>query len=83
MNDKEVLLTVYSRAECHLCEDMLDALKKWQDRFNFTVEIVDIDQDSSLTARYAARIPVLTAADVEICQYHLDVEALLHFFEVR
>ena len=73
-------LTVYSRAECHLCEEMLDGLMNWQKRFNFKVKIVDIDQDSSLTDRFATRIPVLAAGDIEICQYHIDENALLEFF---
>lgn len=81
MNNAESVLTIYSRPDCHLCEEMLEALQKWQSRFNFRVNIVDIDEDLSLTARFAARIPVLAAGDIEICGYHLDEKALLAFFE--
>ena len=81
MNDTELVLSIYTRAECHLCEEMLDALKSWQSRFNFKLKIVDIDQDSSLTDRFAARIPVLAAGDIEICQYRLDDNALMRFFK--
>lgn len=81
MNNTELVLTLYSRPECHLCEDMLNGLKSWQNRFDFKVEIVDIDQDTSLTDRFAARIPILTAADIEICQYYLDENALSRFFK--
>ncbi len=83
MNEYELVLSIYSRPECHLCDEMFEALKKWQNRFNFKVNIVDIDQDTSLTARFAARIPLLAVGDVEICEYHLDEEALLRFFERR
>lgn len=81
MNDTELVLSIYSRPECCLCEEMRDALKKWQSRFNFKVETIDIDQNSSLTAKFAARIPLLAAGDVEICEYHLDEDALFQFFE--
>lgn len=81
MNDTDFVFSLYSRPECHLCDEMFDALKKWQSRFNFSVNIIDIDQDSSLTARFAARIPLLAFGDVEICEYHLDEDALLQFFK--
>lgn len=81
MNEPELVLSIYSRSECHLCEEMLAALKKWHGRFNFKVKIIDIDQDPSLTTRFAARIPLLAVGDIKICEYHLDKKALLHFFE--
>jgi glutaredoxin-like protein DUF836 len=81
MNDGGLVFSIYSRPECHLCEEMFDALRKYQSRFDFTVQIIDIDQEPSLTARFAARIPLLAAGDVEICEYHFDEKALLHFIE--
>jgi thiol-disulfide isomerase/thioredoxin len=83
MNEPELVLSIYSRSECHLCEEMFDALKKWQRRFNFKVNIIDIDQDSSLTARFSTRIPLLTVGDTEICEYYLDEEALLTFLSIK
>lgn len=81
MNDSELVLSIYSRAECRLCEEMLNALKKWQSHFDFKVEIIDIDQNASLIVRFAARIPLLVAGDIEICEYYLDDDALFRFFE--
>ena len=60
---------------------MLDALKAWQNRFNFRVEMIDIDDDSALTQQYAARIPLLVDGDVEICHYHFDEHRLLNHFK--
>ncbi len=81
MNDEaELVFSIYSRPECHLCDEMLEALKQWQHRFNFKINIIDIDQDLALTERFAARIPLLAVADTEICEYHLDEKALLKFF---
>lgn len=81
MNDTGLVFTVYSRKECHLCGQMTDALKEWQDRFNFNVEIVDIDQDPALIERFAARIPLLALGDTEICEYFLDDKALFSAIE--
>lgn len=60
---------------------MAEGLKAWQNRFNFKVKMVDIDQDPALTERFSARIPLLAAGDIEICQYHLDEQALSSYFE--
>lgn len=38
------------------------------------VQVVDISADRGLKRRYGSRIPVLTGADEELCQYHLDRE---------
>lgn len=81
MNKDKPILSVYSRPGCHLCEDMVDALISWQERYNFDISIVDIDEDPGLIRRYAGRIPVLASNEVEICQYHIDEAALLAFFQ--
>jgi glutaredoxin-like protein DUF836 len=81
MNDSKLILSLYSRPDCHLCEEMLDGLAKWQSIYNFEIAIIDIDQDPSLLDRFAARIPLLAADDIEICQYHFDEKAFLQYFE--
>jgi hypothetical protein len=52
-------------------------------RFNFKVKMIDIDRDPALTERFSARISLLAAGDIEICQYHLDDEALSSYFESK
>lgn len=81
MSKGNLILSIYSRPECHLCEEMFEALKPWQKRYGFVINIVDIDSDIELTKRFAARIPVLLSSDVEICQYYLDEAALKQFFQ--
>ncbi len=75
--------TLYSRSYCHLCQDMLDALNALQTPEKpFTVEVIDVDADEALVARFDELVPVLFAdlAQPEICHYFLDlpkVRALL------
>ncbi len=80
-NNTGQVLFIYTREDCCLCHDMLEGLKIWQNRFNFKVEMIDIDHDPVLTDRFSARIPLLAAGDTEICQYHLDEQALSNYFE--
>ena len=72
------LLVVYSRAECHLCQEMITALQQLQKRLLFNFEVIDIDCDPGLKTLYNERVPVLMALHEkqEICHYHLDVAAL-------
>ena len=76
--------TLYSRSYCHLCEDMLAALNALQTgSLRFEVEVVDVDADQALVARFDELVPVLFGADLsapELCHYFLDhaaVEAYL------
>ena len=83
MTDSRLTLNIYSRPECHLCDDLVTALKPWRSRYSFELNIINIDEDEQLTAKFAARIPVLTHGDTEICQYYLDESAIQSFFNDR
>jgi hypothetical protein len=75
--------TLYSRSWCHLCEDMLAALRNFMARegLPFSIDVVDIDAspDPSLVARFDELVPVLFGEDLnapELCHYFLDEAAL-------
>ena len=65
-----------SREYCHLCEDMVAALRILQGRFAFDLDVVDLDRHPELEARWGEKVPVLLEGEVEICHYHLDAAAL-------
>ena len=69
-------LTVLSREYCHLCEEMLSALRTLQGRFSFEVEVVDVDSRPELEAKWGDKVPVLLDGEIEICHYHLDHAAV-------
>ena len=76
-------LTVYSRCYCHLCDDMIAALRQLQGRFDFTIKVVDVDSDPVLEARYGELVPVLTAGvgsdESTLCHYFLEQAAVTAF----
>lgn len=74
-------LTVYSRLYCHLCEDLLARLEALRSELDFEYEVLDVDEDPALRARYNDRVPVLAAGAWEICQHFLDEQALRHYLE--
>jgi thioredoxin reductase (NADPH) len=68
----KVRLTLFSRTYCHLCEDMLAALERLRGEFSFSVDVLDVDADPVLEAKYNELVPVLEGADGELCHYFLD-----------
>jgi hypothetical protein len=72
--------TLYSRSWCHLCEDMLAALHAFMAREGrpYSVDVVDVDADPGLVARFDELVPVLYGdlAGPELCHYFLDEAAL-------
>jgi Glutaredoxin-like domain (DUF836) len=74
-------LTLYGRELCHLCYDMEKALLASRATHDFELEIVDIDSDPQLVARFGELIPVLMAGESQICCYHLDRKAFDAYFQ--
>lgn len=77
--DPMMQLVLYVRQDCHLCTDMHRALMAAGDRRDFRVEVVDIDADPRLVARYGHKVPVLVGGGEEICHYFLDQEQLAEY----
>ena len=69
-------LTVLSREYCHLCEELLAGLKQFQARYDFEIEVVDVDRHPKLEEKWGDKVPVLFDGDQEICHYYLDPEAV-------
>jgi glutaredoxin len=66
-------LTLYSRAYCHLCDDMLAVLETLRGEHSFEIDVVDIDAAPMLEAKYNELVPVLATNDgEELCHYFLD-----------
>ena len=71
--------TLYSRSWCHLCDDMHAALMALHsERHPFTAEVIDIDADEALVARFDELVPVLFGdlSQPELCHYFLDEQAV-------
>ena len=76
-------LTVFERAGCHLCDDMVSTLSEWESELRFELERVDVDTSPDLVTRYGARVPVLVHGSIEICHFFLDLDALRRALGVK
>jgi glutaredoxin len=74
-------LVLYSRVGCHLCDVMKEQIDKYAGRYQFTLDVVDIDQDPKLREEYNWDVPVLLVDGEKIAKYRLDEAMLLRRLE--
>jgi len=77
------LLTVYSKPDCHLCEDAMVALRRLQVELGFALEELDITTDEALHRAYFERIPVVSVDGEELWQYFVEEAAVRERLESR
>ena len=70
------VVTVYSRPQCHLCEEAVGVLSRLQGEMGFELQLRDITDDEALHRAYFERVPVVLLDGDELCEYFVD-EALL------
>lgn len=52
------LVTIYSRKECHLCEEALGVLQRLKNELHFDIVEIFIDGDEELEKRFGEQVPV-------------------------
>jgi glutaredoxin len=80
---RQAEITVYSRADCHLCADAIAALRALQGELGFSLRERDIDADEALQRAYFERIPVIALDGEELSDYFLDEPLLRERLESR
>ena len=82
--DGVIRLTLISRTYCHLCEDMAEAVTPLLDEYGIEMEVVDVDGDPELEARFGEFVPVLLAGNTELSRFRLDISKLRDYLgEIR
>jgi glutaredoxin len=69
-------VTVYGKADCHLCDEALAILRPLRDELGFTLVEVDITADDVLHRAYLERIPVVALDGTELFEYFVDEQTL-------
>jgi glutaredoxin len=77
------VLTVYSRPDCHLCEQAIGVLRVLQGEFSFELRELDIDADEELQRAYFERIPVVVLDGEELCEYFVREDVVRERLESR
>jgi hypothetical protein len=77
------LITVYSKPDCHLCEQAMVELRRLQGELEFALEERDITEDEAIHRAYFERIPVIALDGEELCDYFVDETLLRERLESR
>ena len=72
----KIELVLYSRAGCHLCDDMLDDIEQACLGTGVSLTVVDIDSSPELVRLYGERVPVLHDGTRELCAGRLEPGAI-------
>ena len=69
-------VTVYTRENCHLCEEALSTIRSVSDAVerSVDVELVDVDQDPELRDAYGERVPYVLVDGTPKFKYRVDRE---------
>jgi len=54
-----IRLTLITRRDCHLCDEMAAVIDRVAPGFSTAVEVLDVDADPGLHAQYTDQVPVL------------------------
>jgi glutaredoxin len=65
-------LTLYSRPDCHLCDDARAVLE----RIGAPFDEIDIESDDELLKRYLERIPVVALDGEDLYDFFVDEQDL-------
>jgi glutaredoxin len=74
MNTKVV---IYSRANCHLCEEAEKNVREVLEEIHFGLEVIDINGDQELESLYSEEVPVITINGDVHDYYKVDKQRLL------
>ena len=69
-------LTLYSRPDCHLCDDMETTIKNFSKKNSVNLKIVDISNNATLETQYGQEIPVLFIDGRKVAKYRVSEQEL-------
>jgi glutaredoxin len=69
-----ITVTVYTREDCHLCEEAIGTIEAVAGEVDRRVDLreVDIDTDPELAAEYGARVPYVLVDGRPAFKYRVD-----------
>ena len=71
-----IKITLYGRADCHLCHEMRAVVDQVAHRVPVEVEEVDVDTDAGLQATYGMDVPVLMVNGRLAFKHRVEARAL-------
>lgn len=76
-------VVVYSRPNCHLCDQAKAVIQNCGAAESFTFEEINIESDETLLKKYQFDIPVVLIDGVEAFRHRVDVKQFLEKIKHR
>jgi len=70
-------VTLYTKADCGLCQEAESMLKRLRKQTRFEIEYVNIEADAAANERYGSRIPVIAVDGEEVAAAPIDETQLM------
>jgi len=67
-----ILIEIYSRPGCHLCDDAKAVLERVRRRYPFTLKEINIETNPELQKTYGTEVPVITINGNKAYKYRID-----------
>jgi len=71
-----IRLTLYTRTDCPLCEEMRRTIERVGREIPLSLEVVDVDTDPALVAAYGDEVPVLCVEGRKAFSARVEARAL-------
>jgi glutaredoxin len=69
-------VTLYTRVDCHLCDDAKAVLEDVRRERPFELTTVDVDTDPALVEAYGLEVPVILVNGRKAFKYRVDAQSL-------
>lgn len=69
-------LTIVSRRDCHLCEEMVAIVQEVRTEIPLELELQDVDGDEDLQRRFGEEVPVLFVNGRKAFKYRVTAQEL-------
>jgi glutaredoxin len=71
------VVTLYTRAGCHLCERVAGLIEQAREQVKFVVEVRDIDAEPRLKALYDWEVPVVAINGKNLFGHQMELSAFV------
>jgi glutaredoxin len=70
--DNKMIVELYTRAGCHLCEEAKAVIDRVHDVLPFELKVIDVDGDPKLQEQFGLEVPVVFIEGRKHAKYRLD-----------
>jgi glutaredoxin len=67
-----IRVDIYSRPECHLCEEAKEVIDRVRRRYPFSLNLINIDLEPGLVEAYGTEVPVVMINGNKAFKYRVD-----------